>query len=161
MNGIVDRRKVLELSVLCGGAILLGKEASAESVTGDWKGLAEVDPSLFAGINRVKDPKNLSHLEQFHSPTVHFPEKVEAGKPFAVDVAVGELLHVMTPAHHIVHIALYAGNEPAGLMELSHTLNQPRATFYLVLDKPVTLVARQYCNLHGLWESRWSVPFSG
>jgi superoxide reductase len=50
-----------------------------------------------------------------------------------------------------------AGNEPAGRVDLRPGLSQPVVTFHLALDKPVTLVAREYCNLHGLWESRREV----
>lgn len=74
-------------------------------------------------------------------------------------MAVGESLHSMGPAHWIEYIELNIGNEPAGRTELQPKgYLKPRVTFTVVLTKEaaptgkVTLVARQHCNLHGLWE---------
>ncbi len=60
----------------------------------------------------------------------------------------------MGPSHYIQYVELLAGNEPAGRAEFHPGLSVAKATFFQILDKPVTLVAREYCNLHGLWESR-------
>jgi superoxide reductase len=56
------------------------------------------------------------------------------------------------------------GNEPAGRTELQpKAYLKPKATFTVVLTKEtaptgkVTLVARQRCNLHGLWEGSLDV----
>jgi superoxide reductase len=118
-----------------------------------------VDPALFAGINRVKDPQSPSLLEQKHAPVIRVPEHIEAGKPFAVEVVVGAVLHPMSEGHYIHQVELFAANEPAGRVEFARTRNQPQVIFQVLLDRPETLVAREYCNLHGLWESRRTVEF--
>ena len=61
----------------------------------------KVDQSLFLGINRVKDPAKKTPLEKKHAPVITAPATVKAGEPFTVEVAVGEQLHDMGPAHWI------------------------------------------------------------
>ncbi len=123
-----------------------------------------VDKTLFQTFNRVKDPANKTPLEKSHAPFISAPAKVKAGEPFVVEVSVGENLHVMGPTHWIEYIELSIGNEPAGMVTLqSKGYLKPRAAFTVVLAKDaaptgkVTLVARQRCNLHGLWESGMDV----
>ncbi len=119
-----------------------------------------VDKTLFETFNRAKDPKNKTPLEKTHAPFITAPEKVKAGEPFTVEVSVGENLHVMGPTHWIEYIELNIGNEPAGVVSFqSKGYLKPKAAFTVVLAKDaapngkVTLIARQRCNLHGLWES--------
>src|SRR5512147_626328 len=119
-----------------------------------------VDKTLFQTFNRVKDPANKTPLEKSHAPFISAPAKVKAGEPFVVEVSVGENLHVMGPSHWIEYIELNIGNEPAGMVTLqSKGYLKPKAAFTVVLTKEaapngkVTLIARQRCNLHGLWES--------
>jgi len=155
MKANIDRRGFIRRSVALGGVALLGTgRALAATDPWAWMSPVEVDPTLFGGINRVRDPQSPSPLEKKHAPVIRVLELAQPGKAFAVEVAVGEVLHPMTDGHHIHHVELFAGNEPAGRLEFSRTLNEPRATFYLVLDRSATLIAREYCNLHGLWESR-------
>jgi superoxide reductase len=87
------------------------------------------------------------------------PATIKAGDPFAVEVSVGEVLHPMGPAHWIEYIALNIGNEPAGRIDFQpRGYLKPKAVFTVVIPGDaapagkVTLVARQRCNLHGLWE---------
>jgi superoxide reductase len=119
----------------------------------------QVDKSLFTGINRVKDPSKMSALEKSHGPVFTVPASVKAGEPFTVEVSVGENMHPMGPNHWIGFIELSIGNEPAGRVELQPKgYLKPRVTFTMVVSKEaassgkVTLVAKQECNLHGLWE---------
>jgi superoxide reductase len=125
---------------------------------------SQVDMSLFEGINRVKDPAKKSALEKGHVPVFKLPESVKAGEPFIVEISVGENLHPMGPAHWIEFIELNVGNEPAGRVDFqSRGFLQPRAvvTIRIPLDVAangkLTLVARQMCNLHGLWESHFDI----
>jgi superoxide reductase len=120
----------------------------------------KVDQTLFEGINRVKDPAKKTALEKSHAPVITAPKTVKAGEPFVVEVAVGETLHVMGPAHWIQSIDLFIGNEPAGRMEMQPKgYLRPKAMFTVVLQQEtapagkLTLVAAQRCNLHGYWES--------
>ena len=113
---------------------------------------------LFQGINRPAGKAGeKTVLEKKHAPQIEVPAQIKAGESFAVTVTVGEIVHPMTAAHYIGYVEVLAGNEPAGRAELRPGLNQPKVTFSLTLERPVTLVVRQYCNLHGLWESRKDV----
>jgi superoxide reductase len=124
----------------------------------------KVDPGLFDTINRAKDPSHKSPLEMSHAPVITAPSKVKAGEPFAVEVSIGEKLHPMGPTHWIEYIELNVGNEPAGRIDMQPKgYLKPKASFTVVLSKEdapggkVTLIARQRCNLHGLWESGMDV----
>ncbi len=151
----MDRRTFLQTAVI--GTItagIAGKVAAAERFFP-----TKVDQTLFEGINRVKDPAAKTPLEKSHAPVINAPARVKAGEPFTVEVSVGETLHTMGPAHWIEYVELNIGNEPAGRAELqSKGYLKPRVTFTVVLPREsasagkVTLVARQHCNLHGLWE---------
>jgi superoxide reductase len=121
---------------------------------------APVDQALFEGINRVKDPTKKTGLEKGHAPVITTPNKVKFGEPFTVEVAIGENLHPMGPSHWIEYIELNIGNEPAGRAEFqSRGFAKPKIVFTIAIPKEaapngkVSLVARQHCNLHGLWES--------
>lgn len=154
MTKKILRREFLTASGLGAAALFLGGTAMAAPSPEALRGLVEVDQNLFLGINRGGDPAKRSVLEKKHAPVIEAPATVKAGEPFAVTVTVGEIIHPMGAAHYIEGIELFAGNEPAGRVLFSAELSLPQATFHLKLAKGVTLVARQYCNLHGLWESR-------
>ncbi len=119
----------------------------------------QVDMKLFDTINRVKNPAQKTALEKSHAPFITAPASVKAGEPFTVEVSVGEVLHVMMPAHWIGFIELSLGNEPAGRADFQpRGYLKPKVAFTMVVPKEaapggkVTLVAKQQCNLHGLWE---------
>ncbi len=154
----MKRREFLRNSTLAAGAVLAAAPVLAAKATpAIFKGYTEVDAALFQGVNRAADPANRSLLEKKHLPLIEAPSRVKAGEPFTVTVTVGEVLHPMSAPHHIAWVELFAGNEPAGRAEFSPLFGQPRVSFSLVLDRPVTLVVREYCNLHGLWETRQEV----
>lgn len=126
-----------------------------------------VDMSLFEGINRAKDPAKPVGLEKSHAPVIVAPSTVKAGEAFTVEVSVGETLHPMGPTHWIEFIELMVGNEPAGRIDMQPKgYLKPRVIFNLVIPKEaapsgkVTLLARQQCNLHGLWEGRCDISVS-
>lgn len=151
----MNRRRFLQIAMA--GSVTAG--FAGETMA---KGLyfpTKVDQSLFEGMNRVKNAKEKTPLEMGHAPVITAPNAVTAGDPFTVEVTVGEKLHPMGPTHWIEYIELYIGNEPAGRVELqSSGYMKPKVTFNVVLPRnaapegKVSLVARQHCNLHGLWE---------
>ena len=152
----MNRRTFLQSAVT--GSVLAGITSAATAAERYFP--LKVDQSLFEGINRVKDPAKKTPLEKKHAPAITAPATVKAGEPFIVEVAVGELLHDMGPAHWIEYIELALGNEPVGRVDFQPKgFMKPKATFTLALPKEaapsgvVTLVAFQRCNLHGLWES--------
>jgi superoxide reductase len=157
----MDRRMFLKTAALGTLATGLGVSAAyAEPVFYPVK----VDPSLFTGINRVKDPAKKTPLEKTHAPAISAPASVKAGEMFTVEVSVGENVHVMGPTHWIEYIQLSIGNEPAGRIDMQPKgYLKPKASFTVALPKDaapagkVTLVATQHCNLHGYWESTFDI----
>ncbi|MCK5243536.1 class II SORL domain-containing protein [bacterium] len=112
------------------------------------------DP-LFAGINRVKDPKALTDLEKKHQPTIAAPAQVKAREPFAVTITVGQSMpHPDEGGHWIQWVELYAGEAYLARADLSATVSGTPVTFTLKLNQDTDLVARARCNLHGIWENR-------
>jgi superoxide reductase len=152
----MDRRAFLKNAMIVSVAVVgVAKTATAAERYFPTK----VDQSLFLGINRAKEPGSKTPLEKSHAPVITAPETVKAGEPFAVEVSVGEVLHPMGPAHWIQYIELGIGNEPAGRIDFQPKgYLKPSARFTVVLSADaaaagkVTLLARQSCNLHGLWE---------
>ncbi|MCK5313342.1 MAG: desulfoferrodoxin [Desulfobacteraceae bacterium] len=77
-----------------------------------------------------------------HVPVI---EKIEGGYL----VKVGSVAHPMTPEHWIVWIELVAEDGTLIQRKFLDPSDAPEATFYTNADK---VTAREYCNLHGLWE---------
>ena len=151
----MDRRTFLKTAIA--GSVAAGFSGSVFGA--DIVYPTQVDKSLFAGINRVKDPASKTPLEKSHAPVIKAPASVKAGEPFTVEVSVGENIHVMGPTHWIGFIELSIGNEPAGKAEFQpRGYLKPRITFTMLIPREAapagkaTLVAKQECNLHGLWE---------
>ena len=153
MSEGVRRREFMRTAALATGGLVLGGAGAARAFTGH----AAVDEKLFQDINRAKDPAHKTGLEQKHVPVVELPAMIKAGEPFAVNVTIGEVIHPMGAAHYIDWVEILAGNEPAGRLDFREAFSQPKATFFITLDKPVTLVTRIYCNIHGLWQSEQEV----
>ncbi|WP_069998030.1 desulfoferrodoxin family protein [Cellulosilyticum sp. I15G10I2] len=66
-----------------------------------------------------------------------------------VTVEIGSVAHPMLEEHHIAWV--YLQTEKGGQRKALAIGENPRVTFQLSDDKPVTAFA--YCNLHGLWKS--------
>ncbi len=152
----MDRRAFLKTAVT--GSIVAGFAGGAAAAERYFP--IKVDQALFDGINRAKDPTKKTPLEKSHAPVITAPALVKAGEPFTVEVSIGESLHPMVPPHWIEYIELHIGNEPAGRLDIQPKgYLKPKASFTVLLTKEtapsgnITLVARQRCNLHGLWES--------
>ena len=107
-----------------------------------------------------------------HVPVIEVQEKVRKGELFELRVSVGkEIAHPNTTEHHISWVDVYflPQNEKfpyhIGRFEfLSHGASvqgpntstvstHPLAVTSFKTDKPGTLFASSYCNIHGLWES--------
>jgi superoxide reductase len=151
----MDRRTFLKSAVA--GTVVAG--LTGKSLAADIFYPVEVDRTLFGVINRVKNPASKTALEKSHAPVFKAPSSVKAGEPFVVEVSVGENLHVMGQNHWIGYIELSIGNEPAGRADFqSKGYLRPRVQFNMVIPREtapagkVTLVAKQECNLHGIWE---------
>lgn len=152
MNRMKRRDFLRNSALLTGGLLAAAPAAFAKGETARLMTYNKVDKSLFEGINRAQKP--MTPLGKLHVPVISVPEKIKAGKPFQVSISIGEILHPMVSGHYIHWVNLFAGNATVGRAEFWPDVNEPEATFTLKLDKPVTLIVRQYCNLHGLWEHR-------
>jgi superoxide reductase len=107
-----------------------------------------------------------------HVPVIELPGGAKSGEAFTVTVSVGkEIPHPNTTEHFIQWIKLFYQDEGGkvvyelGKAEFSAhgastqgansgpAYTEPVAVFRVKLDKPGTLIAESYCNIHGLWES--------
>ena len=77
----------------------------------------------------------------------HIPAVTVEGD--TVKVAVGSVLHPMTPEHSIEWI--YLETEKGAQRKHLNPGDAPEAVFSVVDDKPTAVYA--YCNLHGLWKA--------
>ena len=106
-----------------------------------------------------------------HVPVIQCPDQVKAGEFFEVKVSLGrEIAHPNTTEHHIRWISLYfhpegekftydvghfefnAHGESAQGPNKGPVYTHHEVTFSMKTDKPGTLHALSYCNIHGLWE---------
>jgi superoxide reductase len=107
-----------------------------------------------------------------HVPVIDAPDKAPKGEYFEVKVAVGkEVGHPNKTEHHIswieVHFLPEGGNFPymIGRAEFSAhgastdgpdtstVYTHHAATLKFKTDKPGTIYAASYCNIHGLWQN--------
>jgi len=107
-----------------------------------------------------------------HVPVIESPDSAKKGELFTVTVTVGkEIAHPNKTEHHIRWIAVYF--QPAGEKfpceigradltahgesvkgpDTSTVYTHPRVVLQVKTEKPGTLYASCYCNIHGLWQS--------
>ena len=107
-----------------------------------------------------------------HAPAIEAPETAAKGQPVTVTVSVGkEIAHPNQTQHHIRWIEVYFhpegakfpqqlarfdftahGESPDG-PDTSTVYTNPSAVCTFKTDRPGTILASSYCNIHGLWES--------
>jgi len=106
-----------------------------------------------------------------HVPAIECPNEVGAGELFQVKVSLGkEIAHPNTTEHHIRWISLYFHPEgekftyDVGHFEFNahgESVQGPNegpvythheVAFSMKTNKPGTIHALAYCNIHGLWE---------
>jgi len=107
-----------------------------------------------------------------HVPVIEAPDKVKKGEFFKITVSVGkEIPHPNTTEHHIrwIEVHFLAEGEKfsyqIGRFEFnSHgesTLGPNTSTIYthpevvcnFKTEKPGSIFASSYCNIHGLWQN--------
>lgn len=99
-------------------------------------------------IQKMKDFMNPTELEQKHTPVI---ERV--GAVGEVLVRVGLVPHPTEEAHHINWIELYRNKALVERKNLE-VGKLAEAIFEIPDLKPEDiLMAREECNIHGLWES--------
>jgi superoxide reductase len=151
---IITRR-----SILAGGAsvaLITGISFAPTPVrAGDY---GKADLGLFGGINRVKDPANMSGLAKKHAPSIQAPTGAKMGQTVAVAVRVGAVIHPMGEAHWIQGVRLFTDTgQPLADVTFARTGVVPVCEVHLVAEETTTLIAQSVCNLHGLWEARHTV----
>ncbi|MFX1251413.1 MAG: class II SORL domain-containing protein [Promethearchaeota archaeon] len=123
--------------------------------------MSESKEDLFRGINRVKNPNNMTDLEKKHDITIIAPDTVKAGASFDVELKVGEAMtHPNMPGHFIQYIELYSGDSLISRFQMdAATISDPSVKFTIKLPKWAAneLVARERCNLHGVWEAKKTI----
>lgn len=115
-----------------------------------------------------------------HVPVIDAPGTARKGDQITVTIGVGsEIAHPNTTQHHITWISLYflpdGEKYPFQIGKLtfsahgSSALGPDTSTVYtnhkgvlmFKTEKPGTLLASSYCNIHGLWQSSKRLDISG
>ena len=105
---------------------------------------AEKPPVMCCGKSMEKLVANtVDAAQEKHVPVI---EKIDGGYL----VKVGSVAHPMTPEHQISWIELISDKGTLIQRKFLESSDAPEAVFYTKADK---VKAREYCNLHGLWEA--------
>lgn len=107
-----------------------------------------------------------------HVPIIEVADKIKHGEPAKITVSVGKQIpHPNTTEHHIAWIEVYflargekfpysigrfefsAHGASAQGPNTSTVYTQPEILLNLKTEKPGTIIASAYCNIHGLWEN--------
>ncbi len=107
-----------------------------------------------------------------HVPVIELPVEIKAGESFQVTVSVGkEIPHPNTTEHHIQWIDVYFKPEGGKFIhQVGHfdfvahaesvqgpnegsVLANPIVTLDMTVKEAGTLIALEYCNIHGVWEN--------
>jgi len=104
-----------------------------------------------------------------HAPVIEVPEGIVAGEEFKVKVSLGKAIaHPNTIEHHIAWISVFFQPEGAPVsFQVGHfeftghgpVFTAPSAKVAITTDKPGTIQALSFCNIHGVWESSAEVKF--
>jgi len=96
-----------------------------------------------------------------HVPVIELVECADCGEK-VVKITVGkETPHPNTAEHHIKWVALFGVKNGLGVhiatFDLGPTYGVPTVVAHAHLDEFSELIAIEYCNIHGLWESAYSL----
>ncbi len=109
-------------------------------------------------LNKPEDWENLTDMAKKHVPIIEVPGKVKAKEPFSVKVKVGGIDGVEHPnmlGHWINWVELYAGERLISRVEFAPEMCDGYVVnLNVTLNETATLRAREFCNLHGLWEGK-------
>ena len=102
--------------------------------------------STDSSLNKIRfDGMDYAPIADFELLNQAYQYAMSKGKK----VKVGNIPHPMTEEHYIEWIELHADNDKVYIEFLKPGKN-PEASFQVEAQK---VVAKEYCNLHGLWES--------
>jgi len=111
-----------------------------------------------------------------HAPTIESIDKVKKGEFFKVTVTIGKgIVHPNTTEHHIRWIEVYfladgekfptqigkfeftAHGESLQGPNTSTVYTHPEVICSFKTEKPGTIFASSYCNIHGVWQGAKSI----
>lgn len=129
--------------------------------------MAEVKEAQFKELYQSANWK-----EEKHVPVIETPDEVGKGEFFEVKVTIGkEVAHPNKTEHHIRWVEVYfhpeggkfpyhigradfsAHGESAEGADTGTVYTHHAATLSFKTDKPGTIYATSYCNIHGLWQN--------
>ena len=112
-----------------------------------------------ARFGEILNPPEKEGKEK-HVPVIEVPASVKSGEAFDVNIIIGkEVAHPNTLEHHIKWIQVYADIEGRGnpvhvaTFDIGPTFAAPKVTFPMILEANASIIALEYCNLHGVWEN--------
>jgi len=109
-------------------------------------------------LNKPKDWSSLPDMAKKHVPVIEAPDHVKAKEPFTVKIKVGGIdgvEHPNTLGHWINWVELYADERLISRFEfLPEMCDGYVISLNVTLTDSATLVAREFCNLHGVWEGK-------
>jgi len=116
--------------------------------------------------------QNADWKTEKHVPSIELPAQALKGEMFEITVTVGrQIAHPNTTEHHIAWIEVYflpqgekfpyqlarcefaAHGASIQGPNTSGVYSFPEAKVKMKADKPGTVIACAYCNIHGLWEN--------
>ncbi|MGM0368391.1 MAG: desulfoferrodoxin family protein [Actinomycetota bacterium] len=122
--------------------------------------------------------KSADWKKEKHVPVIKVNGTPKKGEPIEVSVGVGkEVAHPNTTQHHIKWVSLFflpegekipieigdltfsAHGSSAKGADTSTVYTHHEGTFIFKTEKPGTLLASSYCNIHGLWEGSAELKF--
>lgn len=124
-------------------------------------------------MSELKDLfQNADWKTEKHVPVIDAPSKVKKGEFFNITVTVGkEITHPNTTEHHIPWIEVYflpqeekfpyhigkgefnAHGESTQGPNTGAVYTHPEVVLRFKTEKPGTIYASSYCNIHGLWSN--------
>jgi superoxide reductase len=109
-------------------------------------------------LNKPRDWSNLSVMAKKHVPVIEAPDMVKAGEAFTVKVKIGGIdgvEHPNTLSHWINWLELYAGERLISRVDFTPEMCDGYVvSLNVTLQESATLIARGFCNLHGVWEGK-------
>ena len=116
--------------------------------------------------------KNADWKQEKHVPVIDAPDKAAKTRLFKVSVTIGkEIAHPNKTEHHIRWIEVYfhpegeqfpyqiaktefcAHGESGAGADTSSIYTNHEMSVSFKTDKPGTIYALSYCNIHGLWQN--------
>ncbi|MCM8758346.1 MAG: class II SORL domain-containing protein [Candidatus Omnitrophica bacterium] len=118
------------------------------------KKVYKCENDILCGVNRPKDPSNMTDFEKKHTPVITAPDKVKKDEEFDVTIEVGKLFpHPNEPGHFIEWVELYSGDTFLARAYFNGGSSAPKVTFRVKLSHSHGILkAWEMCNLHGLWQ---------